>query len=496
MENNQEIELKLRLVDSGSNQTIIDDPVLLDMRPGEARTVDYETTYYDTPDHRLARAHYSYRIRKAGEEYTATVKEAVPDSGGLFQRREWERNLADGTPDLQVFADQPDGLKLAEITGGEPLMAIFSTNFQRTAVEVTAEDGSMIEMAVDTGEIISGNQKEAFCEIELELKSGQPVALLKLAALISERYPLILEEKSKFLRGLILSGLTPAEASPKFKFNKNKPWQDEYQKMLLFCLQDIISAQTLFLKLPEDVEAVHQLRVKIRQLRSLLSFIKPLLYEVEYLAAQEGLNNIIRPSAEIRQADVLLEEWRAVCLHHPELLKDQIALRRILRAERARAQSGFYRQIAAGMTTPILLRLWVWLLEPFWTPGSPADLDRFIVRRTKNWLGKVETGLKNMDVIEQKDLHALRIQCKKLRYLLDGLAPVMKKRYNRLLPDFKILQAKLGTVCDAQSEIAVLQKLMAKSRSKSLPFECGILIGWQINAADQLLAELAAFELI
>jgi inorganic triphosphatase YgiF len=44
----------------------------------------------------------------------------------------------------------------------------------------------VIEAALDLGHVIAGKQKEEICELELELREGEPAALLELAAELAE----------------------------------------------------------------------------------------------------------------------------------------------------------------------------------------------------------------------------------------------------------------------------------------------------------------------
>jgi inorganic triphosphatase YgiF len=174
---------------------------------GEARVADYETTYYDTLDNRLNQHGFTYRIRKEFDQYVATVKDSGSHQGGLFVRKEWNRVLAEDRPGVEPFLELPIGQKLIEVIGAEPLRPLFKTRFQRTAIDLTTKDGTVIEFAADQGHIISGEQREPLCEIELELKKGRKEELLKLGAALAEHFPMIVEDKSKYARGMILAGL-------------------------------------------------------------------------------------------------------------------------------------------------------------------------------------------------------------------------------------------------------------------------------------------------
>nr|GFD42166.1 hypothetical protein [Tanacetum cinerariifolium] len=59
----------------------------------------------------------------------------------------------------------------------------------------------VIEAALDLGNVIVGKQKEEICELELELREGEPSALLELAAELAEKLALMPCDISKAERG-------------------------------------------------------------------------------------------------------------------------------------------------------------------------------------------------------------------------------------------------------------------------------------------------------
>nr|BFE93174.1 hypothetical protein GCM10020185_37100 [Pseudomonas brassicacearum subsp. brassicacearum] len=59
----------------------------------------------------------------------------------------------------------------------------------------------VIEAALDLGHVVVGKQKEEICELELELREGEPTALLELAAELAATLPLMPCDISKAERG-------------------------------------------------------------------------------------------------------------------------------------------------------------------------------------------------------------------------------------------------------------------------------------------------------
>ena len=496
--NDLEIELKLKLIDPHRFSEILQDPAFFHRQVAGAPVIsEYETTYYDTVDFRLMQHGFAYRIRKSGEQFTATVKDSGSSHGGLHIRGEWNQDIADNTPDVALFRDLPIGAALQDAVGVDSLVPVFATVFQRTAIEWIGEDGSVIEIAADNGQILSGDRQEAICEIELELKSGNVASVLKLGAALAERYPLAVEARSKFLRGLMLAGIrAPEPQSYPLELKKKNALQGEVQKIFSFCLHEIIMAQTQYLATPDSPEVIHQLRIKLRQFRSLLSFFQPLLGQNEYDTVQAQLKQLADQLSYIRELDVLSAAWNHLVQTCPKTIGKAAALTKVLTAEREKERASIYQQAVQGTATATLLAIWVWIVERerAQLPGEDYVLGDYISQRFQKRLTAVAKGLKKADDGDYIAIHELRIQAKKLRYVAHILAPVMHKEHKKTLIYAKKLQSQLGKICDAQRNIAILRDVSTKYSSRSLLYEGGIMIGFQLCLLKQAAKDLEKFE--
>lgn len=215
MSRDVEIELKLQLVKPETWNEIMTSPLLMGLADSSVWQSDMlEARYFDTPDYSLQKARTTYRIRREGGRWVATVKGWGSADGGLHRRQEWNVVVSDDTPDAAVFIDMPIGLSLRQTVGDGPLVPLVATCFERHTLNVRTPDGSLIEVAADRGEIIAGERTAPILELELELKEGQPAALLRLGAALAREYPLLVGLSSKYHRALQLAGLAPADAKP------------------------------------------------------------------------------------------------------------------------------------------------------------------------------------------------------------------------------------------------------------------------------------------
>ena len=137
-------------------------------RTSRARLV---STYYDTPDHALARGGSSLRVRRHGRHFLQTVKaESAPGDSNLA-RGEWEDRVKGERPDPQ--AAQTGQFFSPEIA--DRLLPLFRTEVSRLTIPLTPEPATRIEVAIDRGRIRNGEDTppEPISEVELELEKGR-----------------------------------------------------------------------------------------------------------------------------------------------------------------------------------------------------------------------------------------------------------------------------------------------------------------------------------
>jgi len=220
-----ETELKLRFSQPGDADDFLNSTWLQQLVMPDSRVETMMLSrYFDTAAKTLTTARTSLRIRQEGDARVATIKlgdQSVDgrSRNGLHQRQEWSVDLDD-----EAFADDPEkGLdaswfqknavsdgdpddRLHEILlaiDGQPLVEICQAGFVRTAYDVGYGD-TLMELALDAGELKAGDLTGAILEIELELKEGDVRDLMDLGEELKARYNLVPEPMSKYARCLAL----------------------------------------------------------------------------------------------------------------------------------------------------------------------------------------------------------------------------------------------------------------------------------------------------
>lgn len=248
--------------------------------PGRPHAERLQAAYFDTPDRDLARAGFALRLRREGRRWVQTLKGAAPDG---MSRLEHNVALGQGAamPALRLdrHAGHPAGEALRALVqrlGGEQaLQCLFRTDIRRQTRELQTASGDRVELALDQGRLLAGDgaadrRETAVCELEVELKSGRPQAVLELAREWSGR-GLWLEQRTKALRGDLLArqqahaAVEPAVLSPWPR--GCGPW-GALALLLRDALGPVLANASQIASAAWVPEHLHQLRVGLRQLRS------------------------------------------------------------------------------------------------------------------------------------------------------------------------------------------------------------------------------------
>lgn len=163
---------------------------------GDFTPISMETTYYDTADHVLSAQHLTLRRRFENGVSVCTLK-TPSDSYG---RGEWDVK-SDWSEDAarQLFA----AAGIAPLPF-EALKPMCGARFSRLAKQIELPDCT-VELALDEGILHGGGKEIPLCEVEVELKSGAPEAVICWATALSDLYHLRAEHSSKFKRALALA---------------------------------------------------------------------------------------------------------------------------------------------------------------------------------------------------------------------------------------------------------------------------------------------------
>ena len=266
-----ETELKFQ-IPAASRQA-----VLKALATTTAVTTRLQAVYADTPARDLAAAGLALRLRKEGRVWVQTLKGR---GDGLMQRLEHEVRLPAqaGVPalDAQRHAGTPVGDKLLallqQLGDGAVLAPIYRTDIRRLHRRVR-HGGALIELAYDRGHIIAGESRVRVDEIEFELIRGPSAALVDLAERWSRRFGLWWDVRTKSERGYRLAlGIdqTPAVKALPSSLPKGSGPEAALAQMLGTALSQALPNVAEIASGTATPEHLHQLRVALRRLRTAL----------------------------------------------------------------------------------------------------------------------------------------------------------------------------------------------------------------------------------
>lgn len=184
------------------------------------REMQMDSRYYDTPDGRLKSWRGGLRIREEDERRYVTIKLGRSREQGLHQRLEWtapleERDDHDFSADPEKGLDSEWFLRMAtsdgdpdddlrallQEIGDRPLVEICRARFRRIAHDIGYGD-TLMEIALDEGELSAGELRQPLEELEIEIREGDVRDLIELGDALVARYPLEPETESKLNRCL------------------------------------------------------------------------------------------------------------------------------------------------------------------------------------------------------------------------------------------------------------------------------------------------------
>ena len=204
-----EVEIKYALPSEETLENIWNDSAIeeiSDMMSSER--LPFLAVYYDTGKLSLRKAHYTLRARSEGNTAFATVKWGGGSQGGMHRREEInvaiDPEKVNEAPDVQIFKGSSAYKELRRLTRNSRLKPILTMDFTRSRRRLEYK-GNIIELALDTGSIITDAGTCPILEMELEHYAGPDEDSVKeLGQKIAEKYGLTEESRSKYSRGLKL----------------------------------------------------------------------------------------------------------------------------------------------------------------------------------------------------------------------------------------------------------------------------------------------------
>lgn len=215
-----------------------------------------------------------------------------------------------------------------------------------------------------------------------------------------------------------------------------------------------------------DTEFIHDYRVSLRKVRSVLSLFKGVYARKDTDKLKNAFSMIMKNTNQLRDLDVYLLDREAYFSMLPEQLHDGLKVMfDIVADDRSREQRKVARYLGSDEYNETIENL----RHLFESPGSvePGPMAEkytfdFACQLIQKRYGKVcKIANSITDDTPDEIVHDLRIECKKLRYLMEFFSPLFSKdEVKKLIKSLKIFQDNLGRFNDFSVQQLSLQKLL------------------------------------
>jgi CHAD domain-containing protein len=428
----------------------------------------FTETFYDTAGGRLGRAGFTLRRR-------------IENGKGL-----WRLSVVcDEVQTLDVEAPggpagPPDELRelVSAASAGFELEPVLRARTNTTGLRVKAGSRSIAKISVASIALLDGQRAtESFIEIELEQLAAtrKELARLEAALLASGAEP---RNGAGPLEQALTREPQPELPLPSTELERLRSYfRDQYAQML---------AHDPGVRVGDDPEDLHQLRVATRRLRSVLKTAAPILDPTWVNGMRAELAWLGGELGPARDLDVLIPYLRAeAAALDPADRKALAALFRKLEDGRAGARNSVLEALRGERYLALLASIEAAAAGP--PPGGTGSLHD----EARNQFKKLK---KAMLVVDQdptdEAIHEARKEGKRARYAAELLEDELGKRGAKLLAVAKDFQDVAGEHQDSVVAEARIRALLRGVRAQRTALAAGMLISRQRDRRSAAAAAL------
>jgi CHAD domain-containing protein len=422
------------------------------------------TCFFDTFDWRLYSNGLS--LARIGDVYR------LRDDGGIVAL---ESNGVKNDP--RFWWDFPEGKlrdKLRDILNERAAMPVGEVALRSRVLPVlNADDKTVARIGVETGEAFDGGRTAARIRLlNIVPVRGYSKEARRLAHHLSDK-GLRAAKNSVFVMAVVACGRKPGDYTSKLKIQLDPAMSARHAAGVVFeHLLDTVERNVAGIREDIDTEFLHDFRVAIRRTRSGLTQLGRALPEGvadQYAGAFAELG---RSTNRLRDLDVYLlsrDRYRGMLTEdlRPGLdpLFEELARERAKRhAELVRVLDGSrYRDLVCEWRTTLRTIAADGPRDGAGTDPVEKLADKVIKKRFDRVLRK---GRLIKNHTPDKALHALRIDCKKLRYMLEFFSSLYARQtIGDFIKQLKRLQDNLGEFNDLSVQQAELKSFLRGMRS-------------------------------
>ncbi len=430
-------------------------------------------------------------------------------------RRFTLQTLATGTTAVQLELDEPPQFvwdiphsplrtKLAPIVSMRALMLLANITQKTTNHRILNKDDKTIAWV----NLASYHTPQESDLPLLQLVTVQPVrGYNKAEARLAEQFKAqqFKENDGAVIPLLLLAcGYNPGSYSAKLNVELKPDMRaDTATNMILRYLLQIMKMNERYIKQDVDTEFLHDYRVSVRRTRSALSQVKAVFPEAQTARFKQDFKFIGQLSNQLRDLDVYLLAENDYKAKLPRFLQDDIQpLFAYLQSKRQGALQAVVDGLESAEYKRIMQDWELFLEEPTQDDETAVNAAMPILKLAQKRIYKRHQRIiKNGSVIlvDNRDelLHDLRLECKKLRYLMEFFATLFPpEKVSLLVRQLKQLQDNLGDFNDYCVQEKYLLHVarempMRGKASRDALIAIGCLVGTLHQQREQVKSEFA-----
>lgn len=425
------------------------------MRLGNRSQSEY--TYFDTTESSLRKAGIVLSTHPIPQGFLQRVSLDDQPSFPSHPRHEWETRCTENFDFTSIGSNRLR--KLLRNYEAE-LIPIFRASIERQRWLFARPGGAEIIVVLDHGKLIAGHRSAPISELVLELVKGDVGQLSQLAVQLAAEAPLVPLELSKIERGyrhhsnVVLSPMKAGPSPVRDEMTLPEAFQALVEQTTNCWRNNLYGALT-----DESPEYIHQYRVSLRRLGTLMKVFKPALppdFADTWVASFKAVASC---TSQLRDLDVMRDvillpmlEQDASVIHQQMVNKAIAACNDARQAEVAKSGSQAFR------TAPLLA--FPREAELVFGELAPKKVTTFAKQRLKKLHQRTLERLEIANEEQTPDTaHRLRLSLKHLRYACEFFATVGNTvEMTRLAKSVARLQDDLGIFNDLNVTIAQLTK--------------------------------------
>lgn len=248
-----------------------------------------------------------------------------------------------------------------------------------------------------------------------------------------------------------------------------------------------------YLANPKDKVILRQLRIRLRRLRSCLSFFRPAFKLTVCTKWQKKLRQQGLDLGILRELDVMLMTIARLREATPNTEHAHDKLQEIFSQKRDNQLAKLTKNVNISQQTATLTGFVLWLqTEPLQESYTDKNFQKFIGHRFKGWSKKILNMMEGSpDFSDMPKAHKTRIEIKKFRYVLLSF-PELNKGALCLLRELKKLQDVLGFLHDDYVNGNLVKDMAAQGKGTSV-YEAALFAGWESAKVESSIDTLREF---